>query len=330
MCKKESDGKIRIFRKDKIDMNTKADNGRKHNSSMNTGYRYRPVLCFAMAYLFTWIFWVPAIFLKGNIAMVLMLFGLISPAVVSTVFILVSGCPALKKDLKVKIFGFYKVKWSNVVLSVGVFALIVVSSILLSLAFGQSLDQFSFTEDFSFTGVGVASAFFTIIEASVLEEIGWKGYCEDSIGNYMNWFRESVIFGAIWSFWHFPLIFIEGTYQAGLMVNPLFVINFFVSAILMGFIITWVYLASDRSILACIIFHLFVNFMQEKIAMTPETKCVETIVVFIATAIIVWIKKDMFFETRHVGRILEEYQDEQHVHALRGDMDRSVTKRKNG
>ena len=238
-----------------------------------------------------------------------MLLGLISPAVVSTVFILASGSPALRKDRRVKIFGFYKVKWSNVALSVCVFALIVVSSILLSLAFGQSLDQFSFTDDFSFTGVGVASALFTIIAASALEEIGWKGYCEDSIGNYMNWFRESVIFGAIWSFWHFPLLFIKGTYQAGLMAEPLFVINFFVSAIPMGFIITWVYLASDRSILACIIFHLFVNFMQEKIAMTPETKCVETIVVFVAAAIIVWVRKDMFFETRHVGRILEEYQN---------------------
>ena len=283
-------------------MNTKTP-----NSCSNNGYRYRPVLYFAMAYLFTWIFWIPAIFLRGNIAMVLMLLGLISPAVVSTVFILASGSPALKKDLKVKIFGFYKVRWSNVVISVAVFALIVVSSILLSLAFGQSLDQFAFTDDFSFTGVGLASAFFTIIVASILEEVGWKGYCEDSIGSYMNWFWESVIFGAIWSFWHFPLLFIEGTYQAGLMVNPLFVINFFVSAVPMGFIITWVYLASDRSILACIILHLFVNFMQEKIAMTPETKCVETIVVFIATAIIVWLKKDMFFETCHVGRLLEEF-----------------------
>ncbi len=279
---------------------------RTTNDRMNNGYRYRPVLYFAMAYLFTWIFWIPAIFLKGNIAMVFMLLGLISPAVVSTVFILASNSPALKKDLKEKIFGFYKVKWPNVAVSVAVFAIIVVSSILLSLAFGQSPDQFSLTEDFSFTGVGVASAFFTIIAASALEEIGWKGYCEDSIGNYMSWFWESVIFGAIWSFWHFPLIFIEGTYHAGLMVNPLFVVNFFVSAIPMGFIITWVYLASDRSILACILFHLFVNFMQEKIAMTPETKCVETIVVFIAAAIIVWVKRDMFFETRHVGRILEE------------------------
>ena len=271
----------------------------------NYGYRYRPVFYFAMAYLFTWIFWIPAIFLPENIAMPLMLLGLIAPAVVSTVFILCSGSDALKKDLKEKIFGFYKVKWLNVIWSVAVFAMIVVFSILLSLAFGQSLDQFAFTEDFNFTGVGVAGALVTIIIASILEEVGWKGYCEDSIGNYMNWFWESVIFGAIWSFWHFPLLFIKGTYQAGLMVTPLFAINFFVSAIPMGFIITWVYLASNRSILACIIFHLFVNFMQEKIAMTPETKCVETIVVFIVTAIIVIVKKDMFFETRHVGHILD-------------------------
>ncbi len=271
----------------------------------NNRYRYRPVLYFAMAYLFTWIFWVPAIFLSENIAMPLLLLGLISPAVVSTVFILVSGSDALKKDLKDKIFGFYKVNWMNVILSVIVFALIVIFSIFLSLAFGQSLDQFAFTRDFNFTGVGVASALATIIIASILEEVGWKGYCEDSIGNYMNWFRESVIFGAIWSFWHFPLLFIRGTYQAGLMVNPLFVINFFVSAIPMGFIITWVYLASNRSILACIIFHLFVNFMQEKIAMTPETKCVETIIVFIATAVIVIANRDMFFETRHIGHILD-------------------------
>jgi len=73
----------------------------------------------------------------------------------------------------------------------------------------------------------------------------------------------------------------------------------------MGFVITWVYLVSDRSILACMIFHLFVNFMQEKIAMTPETKCVETVVITAVTMIIVMVKKDMFFETRHVGRLLE-------------------------
>jgi len=268
-------------------------------------YKYRPVLFFICAYFFTWIFWIPAIFVPETAGSVLMLVGLIAPAVVSTAFVLVSGNAELKKDLKDKIIGFYKVKWVNVFWAVVVFALIVFFSILLSLLFGQSLKQFSFTEGFSFTGVGIGTAFVTITVASIIEEVGWKGYCEDSIGQYMNWFWESLLFGVLWSLWHLPLIFIEGTYQAGLMVNPLYVINFFVSGIPLGYIITWVYLVSDRSILACMIFHLFVNFMQEKIAMTPETKCVETIVVIIATVIIVMCNKKMFFETDHVGRLLK-------------------------
>jgi hypothetical protein len=45
--------------------------------------------------------------------------------------------------------------------------------------------------------------------------------------------------------------------------------------------------------------------MQEKIALTPETKCLETIVITVVAVIIVLAKKDMFFETRHVGRLLE-------------------------
>lgn len=268
-------------------------------------YRYRPVLFFICAYFFTWIFWIPAIFVPETTGSVLMLIGLIAPAVVSTIFVLVSGSDELKKDLKDKIISLYKVKWINVFWAVVVFALIVVFSILLSLLFGQSLKQFSFTDDFSFTGVGIGTAFVTITLASIIEEVGWKGYCEDSIGQYMNWFWESLLFGALWSLWHLPLIFIQGTYQAGLMVNPLYVINFFISGIPLGYIITWVYLVSDRSILACMIFHLFVNFMQEKIAMTPETKCLETIVVIIATVIIVMYNKKMFFETDHVGRLLK-------------------------
>lgn len=244
-----------------------------------THYKYRPVLFFVLTYIFTWAFWIPAAFLPENTALALMFFGLITPAVVSTLFVMFSGSDLLKQDLKNKLIGFYKVNWLNVLLAIVVFAAIVAASILLSLAFGQSIDQFSFTENFSFTGVGIAGALLTILLASIIEEVGWKGYCEDSIGNYMNWFWESMVFGALWALWHFPLLFIDGTYQAGLMVNPLYVVNFFISGIPLGFIITWVYLVSDRSILACMIYHLFVNFMQEKIAMTPETKCVETITI---------------------------------------------------
>ena len=42
-----------------------------------------------------------------------------------------------------------------------------------------------------------------------------------------------------------------------------------------------------------------------KIAMTPETKCVETLVTTAAAALIVLANKDLFLETRHVGKLPE-------------------------
>ena len=85
----------------------------------------------------------------------------------------------------------------------------------------------------------------------------------------------------------------------------MYVINFLLSVIPLDFLQTWVYVKNNRSMLATIIFHLFINIMQEKINMTPETKCLETIVVIIATVIIVMCNKKMFFETDHVGRLLK-------------------------
>ena len=72
----------------------------------------------------------------------------------------------------------------------------------------------------------------------------------------------------------------------------------------MGFLTTWVYVKNNRSMLACIIFHLFVNTMQEKIAMTPQTKCVETIVVTCAAVLVVATNREMFFEKVYIGNLL--------------------------
>lgn len=107
--------------------------------------------------------------------------------------------------------------------------------------------------------------------------------------------------------WHVPLFWILGTYQYGLKeMGIMYVINFLLSVIPLDFLQTWVYVKNNRSMLATIIFHLFINIMQEKINMTPETKCIQTIFVVIAAIIIVVINKEMFFETKHVGNLLEE------------------------
>ncbi len=272
-------------------------------------YVYMPKRFYFFVFAATWLFWGLAIIFKQNFLCTLfMLLGLISPALIAVITVFTSKSDSLKKDFKRKILNFYKLKPLYILFAILIFASIVVSSILVSALFfgADALKQFSFTEGFSFSGPGICSAFLTILLASVLEEVGWRGYGEDSIAQYCSWFKESVIFGFVWALWHFPLFFIPGTYHFEIrQMNFWYMINFFVSVVPMGFITTWVYVKNGRSMLASVLFHLMVNFLQEKIAMTQNTKCIETFMVLIAAGIIVLTNRDMFFEKGHVGHILE-------------------------
>jgi hypothetical protein len=46
--------------------------------------------------------------------------------------------------------------------------------------------------------------------------------------------------------------------------------------------------------------------LQEKVAMTQTTKCVETLVLFAAAVIVVAANKKLFFEKEHIGNLLKE------------------------
>jgi membrane protease YdiL (CAAX protease family) len=275
-------------------------------------YKYRPVRFYLTVYALTWLFWVPGVFLGRSesvdgIGMLFMLLGLLVPPLTALAFVLASKSDALKKDYRQKLFGMFRVKPLVVLAAVASFFLIICVSILLSTLFGESIAQFSFA-DFSFAGNG-AAALLTIILASCLEEFGWRGYGEDSIASYYSWWKESIIFGLVWALWHLPLFFIPDTYHYNILQqSPWFAANFFVSIMPLGFIVTWVYVKNSRSILATAIFHFFVNFLQEKIAMTQITKCIETFVLFAAAAAIVAANKDLFFEKRHIGHLLPEGQ----------------------
>ena len=102
-----------------------------------------------------------------------MLSGLLAPAVTAVITVSTSKSEALKQDLKRKLVGFYRVSPLSILMAVIGFMAIVALSILPSTLFGQSLDQFAFTEDFSFS-IGGTSALLTILLAAVIEEVGWR------------------------------------------------------------------------------------------------------------------------------------------------------------
>lgn len=275
-------------------------------------YVYKPKRFYLIVFALTWGFWILAILFRDNnpLLFTFMVLGVMMPAVTAIATVLTSKNKMLKDDLKRKVIGFYRIKPLYIIIPVIAFGIVVACSIGTSVLFGGSPEQFSFTDGFSFS-IGGTSALLTILVASVIEEVGWRGYGEDAVGYYHSWFKESLIFGCVWACWHIPLFWVPGTYHYGLKeMGAIYMINFLVSAIPVDFLQTWVYVKNNRSMLATIIFHLFLNVMQEKIAMTPETKIIETAFVALAAVIVVLTNKKMFFETDHVGRLLEVQEEE--------------------
>ncbi len=270
-------------------------------------YKYKPIAFYTKVFIFTWAFWIPAVFTEQKL--LLMFIGLCMPAIIGIFTIYTSRSVELKRDFKRKLTRFYDLNILNILIAVLTFAAIVLLSIIISIIVGGSPNQLSLS-NFSFS-IDSSSALLTILLASVLEEFGWRSYGEDSIAFYNSWFKESIIFGIIWSLWHLPLFFIEGSYHYHLISTGIasgfgyiFAINFLVSVIPLGFLTTWVYVKNNRSMLACILFHIFVNLMQEKIAMTDVTKCIETFVIIAVVIIVIRMNKEMFFEKNHIGSII--------------------------
>ena len=88
----------------------------------------------------------------------------------------------------------------------------------------------------------------------VNEEFGWRGFLLPRLLQRASPFSSSLILGAIWTGWHWPLWFLSGVphphWPFGL---------FFLMVMALNFVFTWFYLKTKGSVLIAILFHGSIN-----------------------------------------------------------------------
>lgn len=181
----------------------------------------------------------------------------------------------------------------------------VVLAILVSVLLGGSIEQLQLSEDFKFSA-GSIPVLMVMIIAPILEEIGWRGYGVDALLNRFSLLTGSIMFGFLWSIWHLPLMFVKN-YSMNLLLqeNVWFAVNYFVSIIPLGIILNWLYVKSNRSTMALIIFHIFLNFMQTSTQMTEWTSCIQTVIILSIAGLVVLTNREMFFPSLRIYSELE-------------------------
>lgn len=110
--------------------------------------------------------------------------------------------------------------------------------------------------------------------AAAGEEIGWRGLLVPEMARFMGFTKLALISGAIWTVWHFPLIFFSTYNGAGPLWYSLMV--FIPSVIGAGVILAWLRLKSG-SVFTAILFYGFWNYFIQSFypALTIQTEASE-------------------------------------------------------
>lgn len=273
---------------------------------MIPNYKYKPRVYFIVTFIVTYILWFAGAYVsfqddKSGMYMLFMLPGLMAPFLISLVMIFTSKNSDLKKDFVNRLINIRLIRLKMLPVLFLIMPLTVLVSLALSLPFGGSFSQFQFAEGFSFSS-GFVPVLLLLLLAAGFEELGWRGYAFDSLQSRYTYFKASVVFSILWSLWHFPLIFVNNSYQYEIFhQNIWFGVNFFISIIPMGVIISWMCIKNGKSVLSAILFHFVINLSQEILAITQITKCIETIVLIVVVAVIIVLDKDMFFSKEHLS-----------------------------
>jgi membrane protease YdiL (CAAX protease family) len=226
------------------------------------------------------------------------LIGLFVPAI--TALFLMLRSPALRTDLR-SAFSLKNLRLPFILCVLFVLPLSILAAQGISLLFGHSADQFMLRGGYSFTA-GIYPAWFLLILAPFIEEIGWHTYGTNTLFQKTNLFAACLIFALFWGLWHLPLGLIKGYYQNVVaMEGLLYSANFIVSLIPFVIIMNWLYYRTNCNVIVATVFHIIAGFSNEVMNTHPDSKVIQTVLLLIVSLILVLREKELFFGKRKVG-----------------------------
>jgi membrane protease YdiL (CAAX protease family) len=258
-----------------------------------------PFLYIPLVLGLTWLPWVMAVSTgqgMENLAVkVLLLSGLLVPALVALVFIFLGEEAEYHWDYWRRVFDPTLISRNGYRFVLLFPLLITVLAVLLSLAFGQSLNQLRIVPQVrSHLPSILIFIFYTFFIGPFPEELGWRGYWLDKLKNHLSGIKASWLIALVWALWHWPLFMVKGYPLQAKTAEPLLVVFYFIDIFPKSFLFTYVFFKNNRSTLAAMLFHFMINFTGQLFELQVLTEGLITAFYIIAAVIIVAKNKEIF------------------------------------
>lgn len=245
-------------------------NGKNYNSTKNL------IIFFAVTLLWTWIAgFLPVLLNKTGTSLgtFIFYFGGGAPSVVALFMVFSTYPKPAKQDYFSRCFSLKRIGWKWPLWTVSFFTAIT----LIGLWIG------TYFFDYEKPGMDYIHAilkapymiflvlFFSIISGPLNEEFGWRGYALDKLLTRFGFYWASLILGFIWGIWHLAWYFTPGQAQYNLLQSSIFeAVIYIPSVIVLNFVVTFVYIKTNRSVLAGALVHMLGNLINSQL-LSPYT-----------------------------------------------------------
>ena len=231
----------------------------------NSNHLPRLAAFFALAFAFSWTLWVPSA-VSGEdvntfpwiIAYTLSGFG---PSLAGILMTYLEKSPKGQRQFWKRAIDFKRISAGWYVFIILIFPFLFGLGFLTNFLLINSVPRLeTFTQLLSNPANLIIVFIAGLFTGPIAEELGWRGYALDKLQKRISPLASSILLGFIWWAWHIPLFFMRGTRQYNIGFLSLESLAFFLGAISLSVMFTWIYNQNNRSILAAILLHFAYNF----------------------------------------------------------------------
>jgi len=252
-----------------------------------------PWLFFVLALGWSWIFWISAAILShfGSTVYVTALhyIGGVGPLVAAIFLLYRTQTREVQRGYWRKAIDFKRIGIRWYLIIIFIVPLVTALAALVDILFGGQGGQLE-TDILLSQPLGILSfVVFILLFGPIPEELGWRGYALDRLQAKRSALTSSLILGIIWSLWHLPLFFIDGTYQYNLSFGSIYFWIYMLDMIFKSILYTWIYNNNRYSTLSAILFHFMINLTGELFKLTEAAEVYQFILWIILTVLVLMI-----------------------------------------
>jgi membrane protease YdiL (CAAX protease family) len=254
------------------------------------------LLYFTLAYLISWIIWLPLILPKYGINVLPVLpkyhhyLGSFGPMIAAFIMKYISDGRNGIIDLLKRLLQ-WNVKWVwYIIVFIIPILLVIASGYINELINNQPFTMNGFSTNDEFPEFGVLSYFlFNLFTFGIGEETGWRGYALPVLQKRFTALTATVILAVGWACWHIPAFIYRPLYS---QMDVAGIAGFFISMLMGAIILTWLYNSTKGSLLIVAIFHAMIELMFMSTNITVKmSSYIGTTIMIAAILIIIFTKR---------------------------------------